>query len=148
MIRYTLFALKEGGVPVPYWLHWLRYSAFTVLYPVGITSELVEMYLAYSGPAGHRAQWAPWVIAAYSCTYIPCKELFTHTAPDETRLTRLPSCAASLFAHGHTTQEAARRRQGQRVCKRKGEEGSIDCFAWNEYRGDGKGHGNVISDLS
>ncbi|KAB5570309.1 tyrosine phosphatase-like protein [Coniochaeta sp. 2T2.1] len=79
VIRYTLFALKESGFPIPYWLHWLRYSAFTVLYPVGITSELVMMYLAYSGPAGYRAEWAPWVIAAYSTTYIPCAPiLFSH----------------------------------------------------------------------
>ena len=73
VIRYSLFALKESGLPIPYWMQWLRYSAFTVLYPVGIISELAEMYLAYSGPAGHRAQWAPWVIAAYASTYIPCK---------------------------------------------------------------------------
>lgn len=79
VIRYTLFALKESGSPVPYWLHWLRYSAFTVLYPVGITSELAEMYLAYSGPAAHRAPWAPWAIAAYACSYIPFAPLlFSH----------------------------------------------------------------------
>lgn len=87
VIRYTLFALKESGSPVPYWLHWLRYSAFTVLYPVGITSELAEMYLAYSGPAAHRAPWAPWAIAAYACSYIPCEKRNAWFPLHKTRLT-------------------------------------------------------------
>jgi very-long-chain (3R)-3-hydroxyacyl-CoA dehydratase len=75
VIRYTYFALKESGAPIPYWLHWLRYSAFSVLYPIGITSELAEMWLAYSGPAGLRSRWYPWAIIAVASTYIPGKRL-------------------------------------------------------------------------
>lgn len=70
VIRYTYFAIKEGGIPIPYWLHWLRYSAFAVLYPVGISSELAEMFLSWNGPAAHRAEWYPWAIGAVASTYI------------------------------------------------------------------------------
>jgi very-long-chain (3R)-3-hydroxyacyl-CoA dehydratase len=70
VIRYTYFAIKEAGMPIPYWLHWLRYSAFSVLYPVGISSELAEMYLSWNGPSAHRAEWYPWAIAAVASTYI------------------------------------------------------------------------------
>jgi very-long-chain (3R)-3-hydroxyacyl-CoA dehydratase len=70
VIRYTYFAIKESGIPIPYWLHWLRYSAFAVLYPVGISSELAEMFLSWNGPAAHRASWYPWAIGAVASTYI------------------------------------------------------------------------------
>mmetsp|Transcript_31069 Transcript_31069/g.68975 ORF Transcript_31069/g.68975 Transcript_31069/m.68975 type:complete len:237 (+) Transcript_31069:60-770(+) len=45
IIRYSFFALKEFGV-VPYFLLWLRYSAFIILYPLGVASELTMVYLA------------------------------------------------------------------------------------------------------
>jgi very-long-chain (3R)-3-hydroxyacyl-CoA dehydratase len=62
IIRYTFFAWKLGGSNPPYWLQWLRYSAFIVLYPIGISSELYEVYLAGTGPA--RALLPPWVVTA------------------------------------------------------------------------------------
>ncbi|KAI1213388.1 PTPLA-domain-containing protein [Annulohypoxylon truncatum] len=47
IIRYSYFALglSSGGKP-PYVLHWLRYHAFFILYPVGISSEAYLIWRA------------------------------------------------------------------------------------------------------
>ncbi|GAX77448.1 hypothetical protein CEUSTIGMA_g4893.t1 [Chlamydomonas eustigma] len=45
LVRYGFFALKALG-PVPYISLWLRYSAFIVMYPVGVASELTMVWLA------------------------------------------------------------------------------------------------------
>jgi hypothetical protein len=38
--RYPYYLLGQLGVKAPYWLTWLRYSAFIVLYPIGIVAEV------------------------------------------------------------------------------------------------------------
>ena len=38
--------VQEAGLPAPYALQWLRYTAFTVLYPIGVSSELTMAWLA------------------------------------------------------------------------------------------------------
>ena len=47
--RYSFFAVKElvGGKEndVPYVLFWLRYSLFAVLYPTGITGEILTFVI-------------------------------------------------------------------------------------------------------
>ncbi|GAB1320396.1 hypothetical protein MFIFM68171_10606 [Madurella fahalii] len=70
VIRYSYFALKqvEG---VPSWLHWLRYSAFLVLYPVGISSEVAMTLQALFGPAASVAPWYPYALTAVLLSYIP-----------------------------------------------------------------------------
>ncbi|KAK1765761.1 tyrosine phosphatase-like protein [Phialemonium atrogriseum] len=82
LIRYGYFTAKLTGgdaSPPPYWLHWLRYSAFIVLYPVGISSELVEVYLAATGPARGLAWWAPYALAAAAAVYAPgAPKLYTY----------------------------------------------------------------------
>ncbi|KAK0711355.1 tyrosine phosphatase-like protein [Lasiosphaeris hirsuta] len=70
VIRYTYFALKQFEA-VPGWLHWLRYSAFLVLYPVGISSEVAMLLRAALGPAGGLAGWYPMALGAVLLTYIP-----------------------------------------------------------------------------
>ncbi|KAI1505429.1 tyrosine phosphatase-like protein [Biscogniauxia marginata] len=50
VIRYSYFALGLSGWQ-PAALHWLRYHAFFVLYPVGISSEAWLIYQAAAGPA-------------------------------------------------------------------------------------------------
>ncbi|KAG5896385.1 hypothetical protein JTB14_009590 [Gonioctena quinquepunctata] len=45
VIRYSTYALTLVGA-VPYFLKWLRYTTFIVLYPIGITGELLCMYAA------------------------------------------------------------------------------------------------------
>ncbi|KAK4106378.1 PTPLA-domain-containing protein [Parathielavia hyrcaniae] len=78
VIRYTYFALKQAEA-VPGWLHWLRYSAFLVLYPVGISSEVAMALYAASGPAPALAPWYPYAIGAVLLSYIPGSFiLYTH----------------------------------------------------------------------
>lgn len=72
VIRYTYFALKQfGDSAVPYSLHWLRYSAFLILYPIGISSEVAMMYKALVGPAKGFASWYPYVLISILLGYIP-----------------------------------------------------------------------------
>lgn len=47
VIRYLYYALNLLGA-VPYLLVWCRYTFFTVLYPVGVTGELLCLYAAQS----------------------------------------------------------------------------------------------------
>lgn len=44
IIRYPYYAFKIAGIDPPYFLHWLRYSAFMVLYPLGLFTEPVVIY--------------------------------------------------------------------------------------------------------
>ncbi|KAJ5590876.1 hypothetical protein N7450_004848 [Penicillium hetheringtonii] len=44
VIRYLYFAIMLAGYPIPRFLKWSRYSLFTVLYPIGISSEWWLMY--------------------------------------------------------------------------------------------------------
>jgi very-long-chain (3R)-3-hydroxyacyl-CoA dehydratase len=43
--RYAFYTFKELGVEL-YPLTWLRYSLFSVLYPSGISGELMSIYVA------------------------------------------------------------------------------------------------------
>jgi very-long-chain (3R)-3-hydroxyacyl-CoA dehydratase len=45
LVRYGFFAAQELGLSL-YPLLWLRYTAFYVLYPLGVSSELALAYLA------------------------------------------------------------------------------------------------------
>lgn len=45
VIRYPWYASSLLGV-CPYWLTWLRYSAFILLYPIGLLGEMCAMWLA------------------------------------------------------------------------------------------------------
>ncbi|CAH1102667.1 unnamed protein product [Psylliodes chrysocephalus] len=45
IIRYSMYTLSLLG-QAPYFLTWLRYSTFTILYPIGITGELLCIYAA------------------------------------------------------------------------------------------------------
>jgi very-long-chain (3R)-3-hydroxyacyl-CoA dehydratase len=45
VLRYGFFAFKEAGLQ-PFFMLWLRYSAFIVLYPLGVGSELAMVALA------------------------------------------------------------------------------------------------------
>ncbi|KAI3438939.1 hypothetical protein D9Q98_001353 [Chlorella vulgaris] len=57
VIRYSFFAFKELGMQ-PYVLLWLRYTAFLVLYPLGVSSELASVALALPTIRATR----PWSI--------------------------------------------------------------------------------------
>lgn len=70
IIRYSYFALKQVDA-VPSWLHWLRYSAFLVLYPVGISSEVAMTLQALWGPAADLVTWYPYALTAVLLSYAP-----------------------------------------------------------------------------
>lgn len=73
VVRYSYFALMLSGWE-PKLLVWLRYNGFFVLYPIGITSELVLLYYAASGPAGPvMGEWYKVVLYCAMLTYIPGK---------------------------------------------------------------------------
>ena len=56
--RYLFYVFSQfKGAPVPAWLFWLRYSLFIVLYPSGITGEVLQMYTGLTSPAC-PALWA------------------------------------------------------------------------------------------
>lgn len=46
VIRYSFFGTKEAFGSAPSFLLWLRYSAFLLLYPTGISSEVGLIYIA------------------------------------------------------------------------------------------------------
>ena len=73
VIRYSFFTLKQAGLTPPGWLVWLRYSSFTILYPIGISSEVAMIVRAIRGPAAEFAPWYPYVLGAILAAYVPCK---------------------------------------------------------------------------
>ncbi|KAK3900169.1 hypothetical protein C8A05DRAFT_36194 [Staphylotrichum tortipilum] len=78
VIRYSYFALKQVDA-VPGWLHWTRYSAFLVLYPVGISSEVAMTLFALFGPASSLWEWYPYGLVLVLLSYIPGSViLYTH----------------------------------------------------------------------
>lgn len=47
IIRYGFYVLKLGKFTVPYSILWLRYSAFFILYPLGLVCESATVYNSY-----------------------------------------------------------------------------------------------------
>ncbi|KAK4157084.1 hypothetical protein C8A00DRAFT_40451 [Chaetomidium leptoderma] len=71
VIRYSYFALKQVD-EVPGSLHWLRYSAFLVLYPIGISSEVaMTLQALFYGPASSLTPWYPYALVMVLLSYIP-----------------------------------------------------------------------------
>lgn len=68
IIRYGFYLVKLVKKDYPYILLWLRYSAFFILYPVGLFSELYVVYLTLEAVEGTRYYW--FLIFAL-CMYIP-----------------------------------------------------------------------------
>lgn len=78
VVRYAFFALTLSGIE-PAFLQWVRYSGFYVLYPVGISSELWELFLSFrlARAEDDVAKWA--VIALVMATYLPgAPKLYGH----------------------------------------------------------------------
>ncbi len=77
MIRYGFFVWKTM-TKVPEVLTWLRYNTFFVLYPIGISSECLLMYLALT-PAAAQNQGVDWLLKAVLAIYVPGSYiLYTH----------------------------------------------------------------------
>ena len=62
--RYLFYVFQVAQARVPFALFWLRYSLFMVLYPTGITGELLQMY------AGLRSgACSPLAARATACVF-------------------------------------------------------------------------------
>lgn len=82
--RYLYYALNLINL-VPYFLTWCRYSFFLILYPVGVSGELILMYAAlpyiqkrqllyFKLPNPYNISfYSDWVLIAIMLSYIPCK---------------------------------------------------------------------------
>ncbi|KAJ5928675.1 hypothetical protein N7466_007631 [Penicillium verhagenii] len=70
IIRYGFFAITLSGNEVPKWWTWLRYNTFYVLYPIGISSECVLLYLSL-GPAADVSPLLFWGLVAILAVYVP-----------------------------------------------------------------------------
>lgn len=158
MIRYSYFAIKQGGATPPYWLHWLRYSAFAVLYPIGISSELAEVYLAIKGPAADLVWWAPYALLAVAAVYAPGKHSTYQADPLSATRTdsRIYRRAKALHLHGEATPEAVgwlggeegamkdtKRLRPRSVSKKRGVTGSFR-FAWPNTGAKGSGPVSIL----
>ncbi|GBG31679.1 Very-long-chain 3R-3-hydroxyacyl-CoA dehydratase [Hondaea fermentalgiana] len=73
--RYLFYALNLlpsfQGSKMPYPLFWLRYSLFMVLYPTGITGELVQMYVALSTHYTFNTAWERFLFVFPLIAYPP-----------------------------------------------------------------------------
>lgn len=92
IIRYTYYglslmpvstsatsALKSSGSLVPYWLTWLRYSAFYILYPMGAGSEWILILLAVPEASREISTAYSLALKASLLIYIPgFYVMFTH----------------------------------------------------------------------
>ncbi|KAK4455911.1 hypothetical protein QBC34DRAFT_388292 [Podospora aff. communis PSN243] len=70
IIRYSYFVFKQFNT-VPSVLHWLRYSAFLILYPIGITSEVAMIISALRGPADTLHEFYPAALLGILASYVP-----------------------------------------------------------------------------
>ncbi|KIW33485.1 uncharacterized protein PV07_00331 [Cladophialophora immunda] len=79
VIRYGFFVWKAAiSERVPAGLTWLRYNTFFVLYPIGISSECLLMYLALT-PAAKQGQRLDLLLKTVLLIYVPGSYiLYTH----------------------------------------------------------------------
>jgi len=81
VLRYSYYIINSlCGDKIPKILTWLRYSTFIILYPIGISGELIIMYTSIAYYRTHQTlYWFPYVIYAIFVIYIPGSiYLYTH----------------------------------------------------------------------
>ncbi|KAL7627142.1 hypothetical protein AAE478_003918 [Parahypoxylon ruwenzoriense] len=85
VIRYSFFALSLGSAalsagPLGKALHWLRYHAFFVLYPVGISSEAYLIWRAVEPAKEQVSEVYSWLLWGYVVLVYPPSAyiLYTH----------------------------------------------------------------------
>ncbi|EED15003.1 phosphatase-like protein (PTPLA), putative [Talaromyces stipitatus ATCC 10500] len=88
-IRYGFFVLQLGGLPVPGWWQWLRYNTFFVLYPIGIASECVFMYISLGHAERYVHKYYKWFLVIVMGIYVPGSYiLYTHMMAQRRRVMR------------------------------------------------------------
>lgn len=72
IIRYSYYAanLSSPG-QVNSWLTWARYTTFYVLYPTGVTSEMLMVYLSLGEATKTVGAWYSYFLIAILFTYPP-----------------------------------------------------------------------------
>ncbi|CAB3399052.1 unnamed protein product [Caenorhabditis bovis] len=83
VIRYSFYAITVAQRPVPYFLLYLRYTLFYVLYPMGVTGELLTLFASLKEVDEKKYYTLEmpnvlnfgisfyWVLIIASLTYIP-----------------------------------------------------------------------------
>ncbi|KAK9468374.1 tyrosine phosphatase-like protein [Lipomyces arxii] len=88
IIRYAYYAYNLNGGP-PKWLTWLRYNTFLLLYPTGVTSELLVIY-ASLGDAEKFSPYYKWFLVAIFVIYVPgFRTMFGHMVKQRNRVFKL-----------------------------------------------------------
>ncbi|EXJ78844.1 hypothetical protein A1O1_09246 [Capronia coronata CBS 617.96] len=89
IIRYGFFVWKAAiSERVPQFLTWLRYSTFFVLYPIGISSECLLMYLALA-PAAKQGKGVDLLLKIVLFIYVPGSYiLYTHMMAQRRRVVK------------------------------------------------------------
>ncbi|WPG99505.1 PTPLA-domain-containing protein [Acrodontium crateriforme] len=88
IIRYSYFATNLAYGRVPGWLQWLRYNAFFVLYPLGISSECWLVWISRVPAASWWMGWE-WVLRAILFVYVPGSYiLYTHMMAQRRKVMR------------------------------------------------------------
>lgn len=94
IIRYSYFMVSEQRLRtgVPEWLVWLRYSAFFLMYPLGIGSEWVLLLKASFAAGVGEGEWAvvvQWALWGVLAVYVPGSYvLFTHMMAQRRKVMR------------------------------------------------------------
>ncbi|KAK7205424.1 tyrosine phosphatase-like protein [Myxozyma melibiosi] len=87
IIRYSFYASNLKG-SVPKWLTWLRYNTFFVLYPSGVTSELLVVYASLDDAKQFSVLYY-YLLIAIMISYIPgFYTMFTHVLKQRRRAMR------------------------------------------------------------
>ncbi|KAK9463625.1 tyrosine phosphatase-like protein [Lipomyces oligophaga] len=85
IIRYSFYASSLRGSPSK-WLVWLRYNTFFVLYPAGVSSELLVIYASLTD-AKKLSPLYYYFLIVIVLTYIPgFYTLFTHMMKQRRRI--------------------------------------------------------------
>lgn len=71
VVRYLFFALSLGVGAEPYPLRWMRYSGFFALYPIGIFSELWEIFTVAKAAYAEGSTARVAIAAVVMATYLP-----------------------------------------------------------------------------
>ncbi|EGV65007.1 PTPLA-domain-containing protein [Yamadazyma tenuis] len=78
IVKYSYHASSLMG-NVPYWLAFIRYTAFIVLYPVGVGSEMLIMYLSLDVARAVAGDLMYYFLIINLAFYIPALvHLYTH----------------------------------------------------------------------
>ncbi|KAK9236870.1 tyrosine phosphatase-like protein [Lipomyces kononenkoae] len=89
IIRYAYYAYTIQGNS-PQWLTWLRYNTFYILYPSGVTSELLVIYASLGDAKQFNAYYA-LLLKTIMGIYVPgFYTMFTHMLKQRRRLFKNP----------------------------------------------------------